>query len=106
MNQAAFFSRRTIGPQLCLAGLAAVVGRGVALVTMAILSTGLGVAGTVGGAIFLASDPLMALRSFAPAQMPADGFWIMLACLAGQTILAVAVIRRVKDEGNARREGA
>jgi uncharacterized membrane protein YhhN len=64
------------------------------LVAMAVLATGLGAWGTAGGALFLLSDSLIALRAFVPGwSLPADGFLVMATYCAGQAFLAVAVVR-------------
>lgn len=64
------------------------------LVAMAVLATGLGPWGTAGGALFLLSDSLIALRAFVPGwSLPADGFLVMATYCAGQALLAVAVVR-------------
>lgn len=64
---------------------------GVALCAMAVLSTGLGWVGGLGGAIFLVSDSLIALRAFADLELPAHGFWVMLTYVLGQTLIVLAV---------------
>lgn len=83
---------------LCAPGagslLVPVVIYGVALMSMAILSTGLGVVGGIGGAIFFISDGLIALRSFSGLDVPGMGFWIMLTYVLGQAMLSFAVTKR------------
>jgi uncharacterized membrane protein YhhN len=66
---------------------------GFALVSMAVLATGLGWVAGLGGAIFFVSDGLIALRSFADLALPAHGFWVMLTYVVGQSLLVLAVIR-------------
>lgn len=61
---------------------------GLALASMAVLSTGTGWLGGAGGAIFFLSDALIALRSFADVQIWGMGFWIMLTYVVGQALLA------------------
>ncbi len=82
---------------LCHAGagslLVPVVIYGSALTTMAILATGLGWIGGVGGAVFLVSDALIALHAFADLTLPAHGLWVMLTYVAGQALLVAAVLR-------------
>lgn len=74
--------------------LAPVVVYGVALVSMAVLATGLGPVAGVGGAIFLVSDALIALDAFAGVAVPASGFWVMLTYVVGQGLLVRAVQQR------------
>lgn len=69
-----------------------VVVYGLALTAMAVLATGLGWGAGVGGAIFLASDSLIALHAFADVSLPAQGFWVMLTYLVGQGLLVLAVV--------------
>jgi uncharacterized membrane protein YhhN len=94
---------------LCAPGAGSVLGAvivyGACLTTMAVLATGLGPIGGVGGAIFLVSDSLIALGAFAHGfHLPAAGFWVMSTYLAGQGLLAVAVLREDRDRrGSARK---
>lgn len=85
---------------LCTPGagvlLVPVVIYGLALVLMAMLSTGLGSLAGVGGAIFLISDGLIALRSFTALDLPAPSFWIMLSYVVGQGLITVAVVRHTR----------
>ncbi|WP_083884284.1 lysoplasmalogenase [Nocardia higoensis] len=67
---------------------------GMALVTMAVLATGLGPMAGVGGAIFLVSDSLIAVRAFAGVELPAHSFWVMLTYVIGQVLLVLAVRSR------------
>ncbi|NKG22426.1 lysoplasmalogenase [Paeniglutamicibacter terrestris] len=76
--------------------LVPVVIYGLALVLMAMLSTGLGSLAGVGGAIFLISDGLIALRSFTAWELPALSFWIMLSYVMGQGLITVAVVRHTR----------
>ena len=65
------------------------------LVAMAVLATGLGRLATVGGAVFVVSDGLIALEAFVPGwDLAGQGFWVMLTYTVGQGLLAAAVIRR------------
>lgn len=89
---------------LCARGAGSVLGPlivyGACLTTMAVLATGLGRLGGIGGAIFLVSDSLIALGAFADGfDLPVAGFWVMSTYLAGQGLLAVAVL----DEDRHRR---
>lgn len=74
---------------------------GLALVLMAMLSTGLGALAGVGGAIFLISDGLIALRSFTTMELPGASFWIMLSYVVGQGLIAMEVIQRTGREHGA-----
>ena len=75
--------------------LVPVIVYGLALVTMAVLATGLGRLAAVGGAVFLVSDSLIALRAFADISLPSHSFWVMLTYVLGQALLVVAVGHRV-----------
>ncbi|PVU81844.1 lysoplasmalogenase (plasmid) [Cellulomonas sp. WB94] len=82
---------------LCAPGAGPILGPvivyGACLTTMAVLATGLGRVGGVGGAIFLVSDSLIALGAFADGfHLPVAGFWVMSTYLAGQGLLAAAVL--------------
>lgn len=63
-----------------------------ALCTMALLATGLGARGVVGGAVFVLSDSLIALNTFDVLHLPAQGFWVMLTYLLAQALLVSAVL--------------
>lgn len=65
---------------------------GLALMTMAILSTGLGKKAGIGGAIFFISDSLIAIRSLAGHEIPGHGVWIMVTYIAAQALLAYAFV--------------
>ncbi|GAA3820480.1 lysoplasmalogenase [Cellulomonas soli] len=63
------------------------------LTAMAVLATGLGRWGALGGAVFLVSDSLIALRAFVPGlDLPLGGFLVMSTYCLGQALLAVAVV--------------
>ncbi|MGW4479662.1 lysoplasmalogenase family protein [Rhodococcus triatomae] len=65
---------------------------GLCLGAMAVLSTGLGAVAGVGGALFLASDAMIALGAFADwFTPPVEGFWVMLTYIAGQALLVYGV---------------
>lgn len=65
---------------------------GLCLGAMAVLSTGLGAVAGVGGALFLLSDAMIALGAFADwFTPPAEGFWVMLTYIAGQSLLVYGV---------------
>ena len=72
--------------------LPAVVLYASALCTMAMLATGLGRRGALGGAVFVLSDSLIALDTFGVLHLPAQGFWVMLTYLLAQALLASAVL--------------
>lgn len=62
------------------------------LTAMAVLATGLGRLGTIGGAVFLLSDSLIALEQFVPGwDVPGQGVWVMLTYTVGQALLVAAV---------------
>ncbi|MCR6690253.1 lysoplasmalogenase [Cellulomonas sp.] len=64
------------------------------LTAMAVLATGLGPVGAVGGAVFLVSDALIALARFVPGwDLPGQDLAVMATYAAGQCLLAVAVAR-------------
>lgn len=68
---------------------------GLLLGAMAVLATGVGPLVWAGGALFLASDGLIALNAFAPWwQLPLQGFWVMLTYLAAQLLIVLGVIGR------------
>lgn len=62
-----------------------------AIVCMAVLATGLGWAGAVGGALFVLSDSLIALRAFTDHLLPLHGFWVMLTYVVAQLLLIFGV---------------
>ncbi|NYH55821.1 putative membrane protein YhhN [Nocardiopsis arvandica] len=70
---------------------------GLVLGLMAVVSTGVNTWTAVGGALFLASDSLIALRSFVPGlDVPQGGFWVMATYLAAQALIVLGVLRRVR----------
>lgn len=79
-------------------GLApAVVVYGLLLVTMAVLSSGVDRLAWIGGALFFASDGIIALNRFAdwwPLSGAAQDILVMTTYLAGQALLVVGVLRR------------
>ena len=77
--------------------LVPVVVYGVALTAMAVLATGMGRVAGVGGAVFMLSDSLIALRAFADVDLPVHSFWVMLTYVAGQALLVAAVRARAAD---------
>lgn len=81
---------------LCAPGagalLAPILVYGLALAVMAVLATGTGVLGTIGGAVFFISDSMIALQSFAAIDIDFSGFWIMATYLLGQFLLIVSIL--------------
>lgn len=76
--------------------LVPVLAYGLVLGLMAALATGVGRAVGIGGALFLASDALIALEAFAPWwEVPLQGFWVMLTYLAAQLMITLGVIYRM-----------
>lgn len=74
---------------------------GISLSTMAVLATGLGPLAGAGAASFLASDAMIAFRSFTDLQIPVSGFWIISTYVLGQSLLAWAVARKVQEDNQA-----
>lgn len=72
--------------------LVPVVVYGLALMTMAVLATGLGRLTAWGGAIFMLSDALIAINAFTDLELPAHGLWVMLTYVAGQALIALGVV--------------
>jgi uncharacterized membrane protein YhhN len=67
---------------------------GAALTTMAVLSTGISRLAGVGGAVFMASDSLIALGQFAGLVLALHDFWVMLTYITGQALIAAGVATR------------
>ena len=65
-----------------------------AICTMAVLATGLGRRGVIGGALFVVSDALIALDTFDVLTLPAHAFWVMLTYVAAQLLLVLGVLDR------------
>lgn len=66
----------------------AIVIYGVAIGLMAVLASGLNRTAGIGGALFVLSDTLIAIDTFArPGYLPAAGFLIMVSYLAAQLLL-------------------
>ena len=67
---------------------------GASLGAMAVLATGVNRLTAVGGALFLASDGLIALDAFASGfDLPAQGFWVMSTYVAAQVLIVAGVLR-------------
>ncbi|MGW5238508.1 lysoplasmalogenase [Monashia sp. NPDC004114] len=71
-----------------------VVVYGLALSSMAVLSTGVSTLAGVGGAVFMASDALIALGEFTGLDLPQHAFWVMLTYVVGQTLIVRGVMTR------------
>lgn len=70
---------------------------GLLLGAMAVLSTGVHPWAAAGGALFLISDGLIALRAFAPGfDPPLGGFWVMLTYTAAQALLVLGLLARLR----------
>lgn len=80
--------------------LVAVVVYGVVLTSMAVLASGLGRLATVGGALFMLSDALLAISVFTDPDLPAHGVWVMLTYVVGQLLIVEGAL------GNARADAA
>ncbi|MGC5629574.1 lysoplasmalogenase [Georgenia sp. Z1344] len=82
---------------LCAQGagtlLPAVVAYAVAILATAMLAPALGTAAAVGALVFIVSDSLIALRTFAGLELPGNGMWVMLTYVAAQVLLAAGVVR-------------
>ncbi|MGP9538816.1 lysoplasmalogenase family protein [Brachybacterium sp. AOP43-C2-M15] len=83
-----------------------------AITVMAVLSTGVGRLGGLGGAVFMVSDALIALEAFAVLTLPAHPVWVMTTYITAQLLIVLAVHRlavphvrggRVSD-GDSRRD--
>lgn len=72
----------------------AIVVYGVAIGLMAVLASGVNVYAAVGGVLFVGSDTLIAIDTFArPGYIPAAGLWIMASYLAAQFLLVWGLLR-------------
>lgn len=66
---------------------------GLILGLMAVLATGLNPWVATGGALFLVSDALIALRAFVPGfDLPQNGFWVMGTYIAAQTLIVLGLL--------------
>lgn len=69
------------------------------LVAMAVLATGVSRLAGAAGAVFVVSDGLIALEAFVPGwQLPGQDVAVMATYLVAQALLAVALVRRNRDE--------
>jgi len=72
----------------------AIVIYGLAIGLMAVLASGVNVATAVGGLVFIVSDALIAIDTFArPGYLPAAGFLIMCTYLTAQLLLVWGALR-------------
>ncbi|WP_394215225.1 lysoplasmalogenase [Brachybacterium vulturis] len=62
-----------------------------AICAMAVLATGLGPRGSLGGALFVLSDALIALKAFGVLTLPAHEMWVMATYITAQVLLILAV---------------
>ncbi|ATG51432.1 lysoplasmalogenase [Brachybacterium vulturis] len=62
-----------------------------AIGAMAVLATGMGRRGGLGGALFVLSDALIALRAFGVLTLPAHETWVMATYITAQVLLILAV---------------
>lgn len=72
---------------------------GVCLVAMAMSATGVHRLTGIGGAVFLISDALIALRAFADLEPPLAGLWVMATYVAGQTLIVAGVVAARRPAG-------
>ena len=64
---------------------------GAAIVTMAVLATGLDRVATVGAVVFLVSDGLIALRTFGGVELPLHSVLVMLTYVIAQFLLVASI---------------
>jgi uncharacterized membrane protein YhhN len=69
------------------------------LTTTAVLSTAFNWRTALGGALFLISDLLIAIRVAGAAGLPADGAWVMLTYCAAQFLLATGFVAHLNRSG-------
>jgi uncharacterized membrane protein YhhN len=81
--------------------LPAVVVYAAVICAMALLASGLGRLGTVGGAVFVVSDSLIALDAFGALTLPAHPVWVMATYLLAQVLLVLAVRRAAGEDSDA-----
>ncbi|MFI2751912.1 lysoplasmalogenase [Cellulomonas sp. P22] len=72
---------------------------GVCLVAMAMAATGVHRLTGIGGAVFLVSDALIALRAFADLEPPLADLWVMATYVAGQTLIVAGVVAARRPPG-------
>lgn len=73
--------------------LPAVILYAAVILAMALLAPALGTVAAAGALLFVLSDSLIALRSFAGLELPGHGMWVMLTYIVAQAMLAVGVVR-------------
>ena len=64
---------------------------GAAIVTMAVLATGLDRVATIGAVVFLVSDGLIALRTFGGVELPLHSVLVMLTYVIAQFLLVASI---------------
>lgn len=80
---------------------------GLLLGVMAVLAVGVHRWTAVGGALFLLSDGLIALRAFTPGfDLPLSGFWVMLTYAAAQALIVLGVLARDRERVGSTEEAA
>jgi len=79
----------------------AVVVYGCCLAGMAVLATGLNALTWAGGAIFMASDSLIALDAFDVWSQPGHDVWVMGTYCVAQLLLVLGVLRQTADQADA-----
>jgi uncharacterized membrane protein YhhN len=74
-----------------------VVAYGVVLALMGVLATGLSRAAAVGGALFIVSDLVLAVRVFVDPDLVPYSHLVTMACyLPAQLLLTLGVLRRLR----------
>ncbi|MGP5054137.1 lysoplasmalogenase family protein [Brachybacterium paraconglomeratum] len=86
--------------------LPALVVYAAAICAMAVLATGLGVRGGIGGAVFVVFDSLIALKTFDVLTLPAHEVWVMATYVAAQVLLVLGVLGHTARAGRWPRDGA
>ena len=77
-----------------------VIAYALAIITMAILATGLGSTVAIGAILFVVSDTLIAVDSVTDLyRLPAHGFWVMLTYLLAQALIARGVSGATQARG-------
>ena len=64
---------------------------GIVIVAMAVLATGIDRVAAIGAAVFMLSDALIAVRTFAGLELPMHSVAVMLTYVVAQSLLVVAV---------------
>ena len=77
-----------------------VVVYGLCLTTMAVVATGVNPLTWVGGAIFMASDSLIAVDAFDVWTQPGHDFWVMASYCVAQLLLVLGVLREALPQAD------